>query len=110
MRTNQLPIPASGARIARFGSSTPPMSNGSVSAGIGNPFLGPVALPDQAQSGECEEVVDVVYLVAERCDRGGQAASRDRGRLDAELLADPAEDAVDLTGEAVDDSRTQRSL
>src|SRR4051812_16831909 len=86
------------------------MSKGSVSEGIGNPFLGPVALPDQAQSGECEEVVDVVYLVAEGCDRRRQAASRDRGRLDAKLLADAAEDAVDLTGEAVDDSRSQRSL
>src|SRR4051812_3740257 len=32
---NQLPIPASGARTARFGSLTPPISNGSVISGTG---------------------------------------------------------------------------
>src|SRR4051794_41472166 len=30
MRTNQLPMPASGARIARFGRLTPPSSQGSL--------------------------------------------------------------------------------
>ena len=35
----------------------------------------------------------------------GEAAGRDHRRLDAELVAQPRDDAVDLAGEAVDDSR-----
>src|SRR5947209_11336171 len=70
--------------------------------------LATVALPDQSQPGQCQEVVDLVDLLAKRGDRAGEAAGRDRGRLVAEMLTQAADDAVDLTGEAVDDPRLDR--
>ena len=65
-----------------------------------------VELPDQPQALERQQVVGLV-------DRGGErghemvreAAGRDHRRLDAEFLAQPRDDAVDLAGEAVDDAR-----
>src|SRR3954452_21940116 len=69
-----------------------------------------VALPDEAQARQGEQVVDLVDAVAEWRYRRCQAAGGDRGGLRAQFLADPADDSVDLTGKAVDDSRAQRRL
>src|SRR3954447_2507288 len=76
MRMNQLPIPASGARIARFGRRTPPSSQGSLitlhrldggrwDARVLRAALGAVALPDEAQARQGEQVVYLVYSVTE---------------------------------------------
>ena len=69
-----------------------------------------VSFPDQLQAGQGQEVVHLVDLVAEGDDRGRVAARGDRGGLLAELLAQAAEDAVDLAGVAVDHSRLDRLL
>ena len=52
--------------------------------------------------------VDAVERARVRRDQVGEAARGDRLRLDAELLADPADDAVDLAGEAVDEAGLER--
>src|SRR4051794_8954354 len=119
MRMNQLPIPASGARIARFGRRTPPSSHsdvigcctsGNASAAPSPLASRPVAFPHEPQPGERQQVVDLVYALAEGRDRRGEAAGRDCGRLGFQLLADAADDAVDLAGEPVDDARPQGRL
>src|SRR5512132_3295866 len=69
-----------------------------------------VAVPDQLQASQGEQVVHLVDLLAERHDRGGVPAGRDRGRLLAELLAQSAEDAVHLAGVAVHDPGLYRLL
>src|SRR3954454_9166258 len=98
MRMNQLPIPANGASTARFGRRTPPSSQGWSITRVR--LVRAVALPDESQTGQRQQVVDVVELVAERGDRRRQATGRDRRGLDAELLADAPDYAVDLAREA----------
>src|SRR4051812_8986335 len=102
MRMNQLPIPARGARTARFGRRTPPSVQGSV---ITEERLAlAVALPHDPQAGKRQQVVDLVDLVAEGRDRARQAAGGDRRCLCVQLLADAPHDSVDLAREAVDDA------
>src|SRR4051794_9966400 len=79
MRMNQLPIPASGARITRFGRRTPPSSQGwSITPGR---LDGAVALPDEPEARQGEQVVDLVDPLAEGGNRRRQAAGGDRGCL-----------------------------
>src|SRR3989441_1242812 len=99
-RTNQLPIPASGASTSRFGMRWPPRVQGSVSVRMGT-RLALVPVPDEPQPREREEVVYLVDLLAERRDRRGEPPGCDGGRLVAQLVADAAHDAVDAAGEAV---------
>src|SRR4051812_6461662 len=117
MRMNQLPMPASGASRARFWRRMPPSVHGwfrgtgfILSRSRLELALTAISLPHEPQPGEREEVVDLIDLLAERRDRLREAAGRDRRRLDAQLLADAAHDAVALAREAVDDSRAQRRL
>ena len=68
-----------------------------------------VELPDQAQPLERQQVVDHVDRRGERRHEVvGEPAGRDHRRVDAELVAQPADDPVDLAGEAVDDPRADR--
>ena len=60
-----------------------------------------VPLPDDPQPLEREVRVDPVERASVRGDQVREAARRDRLSLDAELLADPADDPVHLAGEAV---------
>src|SRR3954471_11227436 len=69
-RTNQLPIPASGASRTRFAIGTPPISKGSVSSGR-------VALIDQPQALQRKEIVDQVDRLGEGDDRRCKAAGRE---------------------------------
>src|SRR5215211_6977215 len=80
-RTNQLPMPASGASTTRFGMVIPPRVQLSVSARSGTPFrlVSRVALVDEAQPGEREEVFDLVDLLAERHDVLREPAGGDHG-------------------------------
>src|SRR5688572_30728218 len=64
-----------------------------------------VAFPDQLQPLEREPVVYLVHLLAEGDDRRREAARGDRGGLLAQLLAQTADDRVDLAGEPVHDPR-----
>src|SRR4051812_27412710 len=115
-RTNQLPMPASGASSTRLEISTPPISNGSVSAGWSTPFAPSTDAPgreaeeasvdgdcsivlfiDDSQSFEGQEVVDLVNRLAERGDSVGYAAGCDQGRF-AELVLDPPRQRVDEPG------------
>src|SRR4051812_48159357 len=66
-----------------------------------------VALVQEAQAVEGEEVVDDVDLLAERHDVLGEAAGGDRLAV-AHLGAHPPQDGVDLAGEAVDDAAADR--
>src|SRR3954468_569922 len=114
MRMNQLPIPARGASTARFGRRMPPSSHASsITAERVEPAAstsGPIPFPHEPEASEGEEIVDLVDAVAELGDRGRQATGGDCGRLDSQLLADAAEDAVDLAGEPVDDPGLQGGL
>src|SRR5215216_3250862 len=113
MRMNQLPIPASGASTARLGRRMPPSSHGSSITAERlerTKGSGTISLPHQPETGQGEEVVDLVDAVAELGDHGRQAAGCDRGRLDSEFLANAADDPVDLAGEAVDDPGPQGRL
>src|ERR687898_2953591 len=65
----------------------------------------PVALPDELQALEREPVVHLVHLLAEGHDPRRETARGDRGGLLAQLLAQPADDRVDLAGEPVHDAR-----
>src|SRR5215212_500429 len=56
----------------------------------------PVALPDDAQALERQQVVDVVDGLAVGDDRVRQAAGRDRRGLLPQLVAQPRDDAVHL--------------
>src|SRR3954466_2215150 len=67
-----------------------------------------ISLPDEPQTGEGEEIVGLVDLVAERHDRARQPPGRDPRDLVAHLLAQPAHERIDLSGEAVDDARADR--
>src|SRR3954469_11125364 len=107
-RTNQLPMPASGARTSRFSSSCPPSVQGSFRERIRPLSLASVALPDEAQPGQRQQVIGLVDLVAERRDRAREAAGCDGHEVVADVLAQPSDDAVDLAGEAVDDARLDR--
>src|SRR3954451_18948078 len=100
-------MPASGASTSRFSSSWPPSVQVSLRERMA-PRLAPVALPDQAQPRERQQVVGFVDLVAERGYRAGQPAGRDGHQVVADLLAQPADDAVHLPREAVDDARLDR--
>src|SRR3954453_7583551 len=100
-------MPASGASTTRLGSSCPPSVQLSFSERM-EPRLASVALPDQPQAGEREQVVGLVDLIAERGDGAGEAAGRDGHQVVADLLAQPADDAVDLAREAVHDSGLDR--
>src|SRR4051794_24536908 len=90
MRMNQLPIPASGARIARFGSSTPPSSNGSVSEGFCDTLLHNVEgrLDEAVICDQCL-VVDRVGVWVERRVEPSQPV-----RLHRELPHGPVERSV----------------
>src|SRR5215216_4091111 len=67
-----------------------------------------IPLVEQPQARQCEQRVDVVDLLAEGHDSARQSSGGDRRRVVAELLAQPAEHAVDLGGEAVDHARPDR--
>src|SRR5215204_216874 len=99
-RTNQLPIPASGASSTRLAISTSPIRKGSVSCGR-------VAFMDQPQSLEGKQVVDLVDRLGEGDDGGGVAAGRQHLRV-REFLLDPPDDAVDQAGEAEDEAGVDR--
>ena len=64
-----------------------------------------VALVQQLQPVERQQVVDLVDRLRERDDVLGQAAGGDRLGVLAELAAQAPDDPVDLAGEAVDDAR-----
>ena len=69
-----------------------------------------VALPHDAQAVERQERVDLRDRARVRCDQIDEAARADRGRIRrAELTADRVDDAVHLTGEAVDQTGLQRT-
>ena len=68
----------------------------------------PVALVDDPQALERQQVVDVVDRRREGHDVLGQAAGGDRRGVRAELAAQAADDAVDLPGEAEDDPGADR--
>src|ERR1051325_1405929 len=106
-RTNQFPIPASGASSTRLGTSTGPIVNGVFSTPIRVAPLWPVALVQQAQPVEREQVVDRVDLLAERDDVLGQPARGDRLAL-PHLRPHAAQDRVDLAGKSVDDAAADR--
>src|SRR3954451_335520 len=98
MRMNQLPMPASGARTARFGRRTPPSSQGwSITA---ERLERAVALPYEPQACEREKVVDLVEVVAEGGESRGEPAGRDDGAPVAELVPNAPDDPVDLAREA----------
>src|SRR5918998_1158138 len=76
-RTNQLPMPASGARTTRLGMVRPPSCQDSSSEGM-RVILGvAVERPDQPQAGEGEQVVRLVDALGEGHDGGGQPAGGD---------------------------------
>jgi len=77
-------------------------------AGGSDPWA--VALPDQPQSGERQQVVDLVDQFAVGRDDRRMPAGCDGRRLLAELLADAPEDAVHLAGEAVHEARLERGV
>src|ERR1700723_3738526 len=106
-RTNQLPIPASGASSTRLGTYSEPSIQGSVSRGAEDtrPLCdSAVALVDQPQPGEREQLVDGFDRGGERHDRAGEPAGGDRLGLGPELGAQAVDDRVDLAGGAVDDA------
>src|SRR5438876_8577357 len=100
-------MPASGASTRRFGSTWEASFQLSVSLGTES-SLAPVEIPDQPQAGEGEEVVDLVDRVAERRYGGRKPAGGDCGQLLAHVLSQPADDPIDLAGEAVDDPGPDR--
>src|SRR4051812_8644295 len=103
---NQLPIPARGARTTRLGIVRPPSSQLSVSAfGIA---LDAIALVQQSQPGEREEVVDLVDRLGERSDDRRVPAGGDRVGLLPHLGPQAAHDRVDRPRVAVDDAGTDR--
>src|SRR4051812_6829982 len=80
--------------------------------GAGRPALfgsALVAVPDDPQALERERGVDSRDRLCVRRNQLRQAAGRDHLRLGAELAADARDDAVDLPGEAVDETRLERS-
>src|SRR5690349_5205980 len=107
-RTNQLPIPASGASRTRLAIGTLPISKGSVRAGW-PPAFSAVALMDQPQSLQGQQVVDLVDRLGEGDDRRGVAAGGEQPRI-RQFLFDPADDPVDQAGEAEDEARVDRRL
>ena len=86
----------------RSASSRPCRRPRGSSSSRGGPL--PTPLPDQAQALQRELVVDDVDGLAEGHDGAGQAARGDGGQPLPELLAQAADDAVDLRSEAVDDA------
>src|SRR3954471_3765834 len=108
-RTHQLPMPASGARTTRLGMWTPPSVQESVRRRSATPQgYSAVALVQQPQPGEGEQVVDLVDGLGEGHDRAGQPAGGDRRRVLPHLGAQPGDDRIDLAGVAVDDARADR--
>src|SRR6185295_17387683 len=101
-RTNQLPMPASGASRTRLEISMPPISKGSVSAGCSG-----VPLMDESQPLQGKHVVDLLDRLGEGDDDLRQPAGRQQAGV-AELLLDPPHDAVDHAGEAEDEARLDR--
>ena len=103
-RTNQLPIPASGASSTRL-----------AIVDVADPkrrrerrLHQTVSLPDQAQAGQGEQVVHLVDHLAERDDRGGVPAGGDEAHVRAELALDAAaRSRRSAPGEAVDDAGLQ---
>src|SRR5690348_10877412 len=95
-RTNQLPMPASGASTTRFGMRTPPSVHGSVRERPTRAMVGLTAraLVDEAQAGESEQVVDLLDAVRMGHDVVGQTARGDRRRLLAQLRAKALDDPV----------------
>src|SRR4051794_18626271 len=100
-------MPASGASTTRFGMRTGPMWKGSVRAGsmrcvegscVGGSAaareLHAVALMQELQPRQREQVVHLVDRLRERDDVAGQPARRDRLGLLAHLGAQPADDRV----------------
>ncbi|CDN41104.1 hypothetical protein BN871_AB_01020 [Paenibacillus sp. P22] len=68
-----------------------------------------VALVNDAQPFEREQLVHLLDRLRFRRDHVGQAARRDDARIGSELLADPADDAVHLSGIAENDAGLHRS-
>src|SRR3954471_5569933 len=106
-RTNQFPIPASGASRTRLGTSTGPILNGVFSTPFRVAALLRVALVQEPQAVQRQQVVHDVDLIAERDDVLGQAAGGDRLAV-AELRPQPPQDRVHLAREAVDDPAADR--
>src|SRR5213076_2685800 len=77
-RTNQLPMPARGASTTRLGIIRPPRAQESVRRFDTPTAYSAVALVEQPQPGEREQVVDLVDRVGERHDCARQAAGGDR--------------------------------
>src|SRR3954447_10495752 len=98
-RTHQFPIPASGASTTRLGTVSGPRAQGSFRL---------VALMDDPQPLEGQQIVHRIDALAERHDHVGQAARGDHGGLLPHLRAQPADDPVDLAGVAVDDPGPHR--
>src|ERR1035438_10152075 len=67
-----------------------------------------VALVQQEQAGQCQQVVDILDLLRVGDDEAGQAARRDDLAPLAELVIDAAEDRVDRARVPVDDARADR--
>src|SRR3954454_3714076 len=105
-RTNQLPIPASGASRTRLAIGTPPISKGSVRAGWAAP-LSAVALMNPSQSLQGQQIVDLVDRLGEGDDRRGVAAGGEQVRV-REFVFDPPDDAVDQAGESEDEAGVDR--
>src|SRR3954453_9255917 len=101
-------MPASGASTRRLAMRWSPSVQLSVKAGMSaalrlDDHLAAVALPDDAQSGEREQGVYLVDLLAVRNDHRRHATRSDGHGLVPELLADAAQDAADAAGEAGSD-------
>src|SRR4051812_1677244 len=99
-------MPASGASRTRLEIGTPPISKGSVRAGW-PPACSAVALMDQPQPSQGQQVVDLVDRLGEGDHRRGVAAGGEQPGI-RQLLFDPPDDAVDQAGEAEDEARVDR--
>src|ERR1700730_16856413 len=103
-RTNQLPIPASGASSTRLRTRKGPSEKASVSSGAGGMpndvrRLGAgVELAEKPQAGEGEEVVDLVDLLGEGHDEAAEAAGGDDGEAFPKLVVETPQDRVDGAG------------
>src|SRR4051812_23917984 len=99
-------MPANGASRTRLEIGTPPISKGSVRAGWAAP-CSTVALMDQPQPFQGEQVVDLVDRLGEGDHRRGVTTGGEQPRV-RQFLFDAADDAVDQAGEAEDEARVDR--
>src|SRR4051794_14858154 len=106
---NQVPMPASGASSSRLGTVCGPSCHGSVRR-AGTPTKVPpvrasgraVALVEDAQPAQRQQVVDLVDRAGERHDVLGQATGGNRPCLRPQFLAQAADDPVGLPRVPVD--------